>query len=96
MAEGSAEIGLRDPAESGLGSLRTAFAGFDKSKNKGLLLIDEAQVLADKGPAHRSVPQNALRRLRDRQLLIQSDTGVYRFEDETFKEWIQTGQFGRC
>lgn len=259
MAEGSAEIGLRDPEESGLGSLRTAFAGFDKSKNKGLLLIDEAQVLADKGhrsleralralldtrkdclkviftgssedrlrtmfgaedkafynwarveplpllgaefvreltrrantlttmklttkdtsrafeafkgvpelfrrflsqylanafegvdsaieqcrqtvyqqegfaarwakmlpadrwvlqavaageadlhgarsltkigtaldlgrPAHRSVPQNALRRLRDRQLLIQSDTGVYRFEDETFKEWIRTGQ----
>jgi hypothetical protein len=262
MAEGSAEIGLRGPAESALGSLRTAFAGFDKSKNKGLLLIDEAQVLADKGhrsleralralldtrkdhlkviftgssedrlrtmfgaedkafynwarveplpllgaefvreltrranmlttmkltakdtsrafeafkgvpelfrrflsqylanafegvdsaiekcrqtiylqegfaarwgkmlpadrwvlqavaagetdlhgarslakigaaidlgrPAHRSVPQNALRRLRDRQLLIQSGTGVYRFEDETFKEWIRTGQFGK-
>jgi hypothetical protein len=32
---------------------------------------------------------------RDRQLLIQSDTGVYRFEDETFKEWIRTGQFGK-
>jgi hypothetical protein len=38
--------------------------------------------------ADRSVPQNALKRLRDRQILIQSDTGVYRFEDETFRDWI--------
>lgn len=38
--------------------------------------------------ADRSVPQNALKRLRDRQVLIQSDTGVYRFEDETFRDWI--------
>jgi hypothetical protein len=42
--------------------------------------------------ADRSVPQNALKRLRDRQILIQSDTGVYRFEDETFKEWVLTEQ----
>lgn len=42
---------------------------------------------------HRSVPQNALRRLRDRQVLIQSDTGIYRFEDETFEEWVRTEQF---
>jgi hypothetical protein len=40
--------------------------------------------------ADRSVPQNALRRLRDRQILIQSETGVYRFEDEAFQEWIQS------
>jgi HipA-like C-terminal domain len=33
--------------------LRTAFAAFDKSRNKGLLLIDEAQVLADR--QHRSL-----------------------------------------
>jgi hypothetical protein len=39
-------------------------------------------------PADRSVPQNALKRLRERQILIQSDIGVYRFEDETFKEWV--------
>ena len=40
--------------------------------------------------ADRSVPQNALRRLRDRQILIHSDTGVYRFEDDTFKDWVLT------
>jgi hypothetical protein len=40
--------------------------------------------------ADRSVPQNALKRLRDRQILIQSDTGVYRFEDDTFKDWVLT------
>jgi hypothetical protein len=39
-------------------------------------------------PADRSVPQNALKRLRERQILIQSDIGVYRFEDEDFKEWV--------
>jgi hypothetical protein len=38
--------------------------------------------------ADRSVPQNALKRLRDRQILMQLDTGVYRFEDETFRDWI--------
>jgi hypothetical protein len=40
--------------------------------------------------ASRAVPQNSLKRLRDRQVLIQTDTGVYRFEDETFREWIVT------
>lgn len=40
--------------------------------------------------ADRFVPQNALKRLRERQILIQSDKGVYRFEDETFKEWVQS------
>ena|ERR1700726_1322043 len=39
-------------------------------------------------PADRSVPQNALKRLRERQILIQSDIGVYRFEDEAFKDWV--------
>ena len=39
-------------------------------------------------PAGRSVPQNALKRLRERQILIQSGIGVYRFEDETFNDWI--------
>lgn len=38
--------------------------------------------------ADRSVPQNSLKRLRERQILIQSDVGVYRFEDETFKDWV--------
>ena len=39
-------------------------------------------------PADRSVPQNALKRLRERQILIRSDIGVYRFEGETFKDWV--------
>jgi len=34
------------------------------------------------------VPQNSLKRLRERQILIQSDIGVYRFEDEAFKDWV--------
>lgn len=38
--------------------------------------------------ASRSIPQNALRRLRDRQILIQVEPGRYRFEDEVFRDWI--------
>ncbi|MGH8314125.1 MAG: hypothetical protein ACRETU_03110 [Steroidobacterales bacterium] len=40
-------------------------------------------------PADRSVPQNALKRLRERQILIQSEVGIYRYEDETFREWVR-------
>jgi hypothetical protein len=40
--------------------------------------------------ADRSVPQNSLRRLRERQILIQSEKGVYRFEDEAFQDWVQS------
>lgn len=40
-------------------------------------------------PADRSVPQNALKRLRERQILIQSEVGVYRYEDDTFREWVR-------
>lgn len=45
--------------------------------------------------ADRSVPQNALKRLRDRQILIQTGTGVYQYEDETFKDWVLTEQMGK-
>lgn len=38
--------------------------------------------------ASRSIPQNALRRLRDRQILIPVEQGRYRFEDEVFRDWI--------
>jgi hypothetical protein len=38
--------------------------------------------------ASRSIPQNALRRLRDRQTLVQVEPGRYRFEDEVFRDWI--------
>lgn len=45
--------------------------------------------------ASRSIPQNALRRLRDRQILIQVEPGMYRFEDEVFRDWIlATAPFG--
>ncbi len=44
--------------------------------------------------ADRSVPQNALKRLRDRQILIQTGTGVYRYEDESFREWVLAEQAG--
>jgi hypothetical protein len=53
---------------------------------KSLARIGKALKLG--GAADRSVPQNALKRLRERQILIQSDIGVYRFEDETFKDWV--------
>jgi len=36
----------------------------------------------------RSIPQNSLRRLRDRQILIQVEPGRYRFEDEVFRDWV--------
>ena len=59
---------------------------------KTLIKIGEA--LGLERPADRSVPQNSLKRLRDRQILIQSEPGVYRFEDDTFREWVLTeGQF---
>jgi hypothetical protein len=48
MVEGSAELEFQDSDKARVGIVRTAFTAFDKSKNKGLLLIDEAQVLADK------------------------------------------------
>jgi hypothetical protein len=96
MAEGSAEIGLRDSAESGLGTLRRAFAGFDRSRNKGLLLVDEAQVLADK--AHRSL-ERALRAALDtrKEQLKVIFTGssedrlrtMFGAEDKAFYNWAR-------
>ena len=62
LAEGSAELGFKDSETARVAILRSAFAAFDKSGNKGLLLIDEAQVLADK--SHRSL-ERALRALLD-------------------------------
>lgn len=46
------------------------------------------------GAAGRSVPQYSLKRLRLRQILIQTEVGVYQFEDETFKEWLLTERTG--
>jgi hypothetical protein len=57
-------------------------------------LVRMGQELGLGHPAARSVPQNALKRLRQRQVLIQSDIGVYRFEDETFKDWVKAERPG--
>jgi len=62
MAEGTAELGLKDTDKQIASRLRSAFTAFDESGNKGLVLIDEAQVLADK--SHRSL-EKALRALLD-------------------------------
>lgn len=55
--------------------------GGDTLKKMGL-------ALGLRGAATRAVPQNALRRLRERQILIASGGGVYDFEDEAFKDWV--------
>jgi hypothetical protein len=60
-----------------------------------LTLTRMGQVLRLGRSADRSVPQNALKRLRERQILIQSDKGVYRFEDETFKDWVRSEHPGK-
>jgi hypothetical protein len=61
---------------------------FDLHGSRSLARIGKALRLGQS--ADRSVPQNALKRLRDRQILIHSDTGVYRFGDDTFKDWVLT------
>ena len=60
----------------------------DLHGSKSLAMIGHALKLGHS--ADRSVPQNALKRLRDRQILIQSENGVYRFEDEAFQDWVQS------
>ena len=46
------------------------------------------EVLGLPGSANRNVPQNSLRRLRSRQMIIQVEPGVYRFEDDAFRAWV--------
>ncbi len=48
IGEGSAELGFKDTEKINATKLRSAFTAFDKSKNTGLLLINEAQILADR------------------------------------------------
>jgi hypothetical protein len=60
----------------------------DLHGSKSLAKIGHALELGHS--ADRSVPQNSLRRLRERQILIQLDKGIYRFEDEAFQEWVQS------
>jgi hypothetical protein len=96
MAEGSAELGFKESEEAHAGKLRSAFAAFDKSRNKGLLLIDEAQVLADK--SHRSI-ERALRALldtrKDRLQVIFTGSSedrlrtMFAAEDKAFYNWAR-------
>jgi hypothetical protein len=60
----------------------------DLHGSKSLAIIGHALKLGHS--ANRSIPQNSLRRLRERQILIQSEKGVYRFEDEAFQEWVHS------
>ncbi len=46
------------------------------------------QALGLRGAASRAVPQNALRRLRERQILLAAGNGTYEFEDEAFRDWV--------
>src|SRR5258708_38837147 len=48
FAEGGAELGFKAAEKKQVARLRGAFNAFDRSRKRGLLLIDEAQVLADK------------------------------------------------
>jgi hypothetical protein len=48
VAEGGAEIGFKATEKKQAARLRSAFSAFDRSRNRGLLLVDEAQVLADR------------------------------------------------
>ena len=62
IAEGGAELGFKAAEKKQVARLRGAFSTFDRSRNRGLLLIDEAQVLADK--RHHAL-EKALRALLD-------------------------------
>jgi hypothetical protein len=96
MAEGGAELGFKDAATRRAGALRSAFTAFDRSRNKGLLLIDEAQVLADK--RHRSL-EKALRALldtrKDRLKVIFTGSSedrlrtMFSAEDKAFYNWAR-------
>jgi hypothetical protein len=65
-----------------------AFDEGDLHGSKSLVVIGRALGLGR--PADRSVPQNALKRLRESQILIRTGKGLYRFEDETFEDWVQS------
>ncbi len=67
--------------------LRMVAAGQrDLHGEAGLRILEEELGLGR--PAERGVPQNALKRLRTKQILIAVGQGQYRFEDDAFREWI--------
>jgi hypothetical protein len=60
--------------------------------HSGDTLKKMGRALGLRGAASRAVPQNALRRLRERQILLPAGNGVYEFEDEAFKDWVLAQQ----
>jgi hypothetical protein len=49
-----------------------------------LLVLDEAQVLAE--PSH---SEQSLRRLQDADLVLRRDYGDYQLQDDAFAEWLR-------
>jgi hypothetical protein len=65
--------------------LANAFEGVD-----GAIQTCRQSVYVEEGFAARWDQLLPADRLRERQILIQSDIGVYRFEDDTFQDWVRT------
>src|SRR5260370_1680173 len=96
IGEGSAELGFKDTAKVSGSKMGYEFTAFDKSKNTGLLLIDEAQILADKEHASLEMPLRALLDTRkDRLKAIFTGSSEDRLrmmfgtEDKAFYNWAR-------
>lgn len=51
-----------------------------------------SEALGLEGAVSKNVPQQALRRLRDADLVLRMDYGDYRIQDDAFAEWVRTRQ----
>jgi hypothetical protein len=96
IGEGSAELGFKDTEKKSATKLRSTFTAFDKSKNTGLLLIDEAQILADRKHASLEMALRALLDTRkDRLKVIFTGSSEDRLrimfgaEDKAFYNWAR-------
>src|SRR3984957_5577509 len=96
VGEGSAELGFKDIEKKSATKLRSAFTAFDKSKNTGLLLIDETQILADRKHASLEMALRALLDTRkDRLKVIFTGSSEDRLgimfgaEDKAFYNWAR-------
>lgn len=86
-AEGGFDKRLREllPADRYVLALVAAGQG---DLHSGESLKKMGRALGLRGAASRAVPQNALRRLRERQVLLPVGNGAYEFEDQAFKDWV--------
>src|ERR1700722_10587605 len=96
VGEGSAELGFKDSEKMSATKLRSAFTAFDRSKNTGLLLIDEAQILADRKHASLEMALRAfLDTRKDRLKVIFTGSSEDRLrkmfgaEDKAFYNWAR-------